>query len=69
MQGLVCDRALLIILEECAKLHKLTDEKKELEWSCKCMLPSSMGLPYFHTISEKLEGGGHILPEDIHPFW
>ena len=69
MQGLVCDRVLLIILRECTKLYKLTDNKKELEEPCKCMLPSSMGLPCFHTISERLEGGGHILPEDIHPFW
>jgi len=28
-----------------------------------------MGLPCFHTISERLEGGGYILPEDILLFW
>jgi hypothetical protein len=69
VQALVCDRALLIILGECAKLHKLVDEKKELQWPCECTIPSSMGLPCLHTVSERLKDGGHILPEDIHLFW
>jgi hypothetical protein len=28
-----------------------------------------MGVPCFHTVFERLNGNGHILPEDIHPFW
>jgi hypothetical protein len=28
-----------------------------------------MGLPCFHTINERLQGGGYILPTDIHKFW
>jgi hypothetical protein len=65
----VCDRALLIILGECAKLHTLVDQKKELQWPCECTLPSSMGLPCLYTVSERLKDGGHILPEDIHLYW
>ena len=65
----MCDRALLIILGECAKLHALVDQKKELQWPCECTLPSSMGLPCLHTVSERLKDGGYILPEDIHLFW
>ena len=45
------------------------DEKKELEWPCKCTLPSLIGLPCLHTVSKRIKDNGHILPEDIHLFW
>ena len=28
-----------------------------------------MGLPCYHIVLERLANPGHILPEDIHPFW
>jgi hypothetical protein len=28
-----------------------------------------MGLPCFHTVAKQLATPGHILLEDIHPFW
>jgi hypothetical protein len=70
VQSLVYNRALFLILAECAKLHKAKEQHVVLP-TCRCTIKASMGLPCFHTVAEHLEkpGLGYILPEDIHPFW
>ena len=70
IQRLVYDRALFLILAECAKLHKAKEQAQGAELGlCNCTIKQSMGLPCFHTVNQRLSGGGYILPEDIHPFW
>jgi hypothetical protein len=78
VQGLIYDRALYLILCECAKLHKAKEQassrvQREANRAdlgpCTCTVKTSMGIPCFHTVFERLNGNGHILPEDIHPFW
>jgi hypothetical protein len=68
VQSLVHDHALSLIVVECAKLHKAEENSQSLGL-CRCTVTSSMGIPCFHKVSERLKGVGHILPEDIHPFW
>jgi hypothetical protein len=68
IQQLVHDRALYLILFECAKLYK-EQEKEGLQWLCECTITKSHRLPCFHDISERFQAGGQILPEDVHPFW
>jgi hypothetical protein len=68
VQSLVCNRALLLILIEVAKLHKHQKENANLG-SCTCMIKQLMGLPCFHTVFERFSANTSILPEDIHPFW
>jgi hypothetical protein len=69
VQSLVYDRALFLILAECAKLHKAKEQHAVLP-ACRCTIKASMGLPCFHTVAERLKKPGlrYILPEDIHPF-
>jgi hypothetical protein len=69
VQSLVHDRALSLILVECAKLHKAKEQHGNNLPPCNCSIKASMGLPCFHVISERLSSPGYILPEDIHPFW
>jgi hypothetical protein len=78
VQGLVYDKALILILRECVKLYKAKEEASSREQRpatradlglCICTIKASMGIPCFHTIFDRLTGNGHILPEDIHPFW
>jgi hypothetical protein len=64
----VYDRALLLILVECAKLHKAKEQNSTLK-PCNCTVKASIGLPCYHTVAERLKNPGHILLEDIHPFW
>jgi hypothetical protein len=68
IQSLVYDRALHLILIQCAKLHKAKEENTHLR-PCICTIKQSMGLPCFHTIHQRFLRGGYILLEDIHPFW
>jgi hypothetical protein len=49
-------------------LHKAKEKRNDLG-ICTCTVKTSMGIPCFHTIAERLTHPGHILPEDIHPFW
>jgi hypothetical protein len=69
VQRLVHDRALQLILYECAKLHKAQEQEGGVVWPCKCTITTSHGLPCFHDVSERFNEGGQILPEDIHLFW
>jgi hypothetical protein len=69
VQQLVHDRALQLILYECAKLHKAQEQEQKITWPCKCTITNSHGLPCFHLISERFKKGGQILLIDIHPFW
>jgi hypothetical protein len=68
VQGLVYDRALLLIVRERAKLHKAED-KANIDWPCRCTIQASMGVLCYHDLFERLREGGQVLPEDIHPFW
>jgi hypothetical protein len=68
VQGLVYDRALYLIIQERAKLHKAEDDAS-LEWLCQCTIQASMGVPCFHDLFKRLRDSGQVLPEDIHPFW
>jgi hypothetical protein len=67
VQSLVYDRALFLILAECAKLYKAKEQGSL--GLCTCKIEKSMGLPCFHTVEKRLASPGYILPEDIHPFW
>jgi hypothetical protein len=67
IQSLVYNRALHLILRQCAKLHKAKEENTHLR-PCICTIKQSMGLPCFHTIHQRFVRGGYILLEDIHPF-
>jgi hypothetical protein len=67
IQSLVCDWALFLILVEWVKLHK-AEEQGSLSVYC-CTITASIGIPCFHKVFERLRGAGHILPEDVHPFW
>jgi hypothetical protein len=69
VQSLVHDKALLLILVECAKLHKAKEQQKDTLPPCNCVIKASMGLPCFHIVAQRFNSPGHILPEDIHPFW
>ena len=70
VQSLVYDKALRIILVECAKLYRLRESSAELVLGpCNCTIKQSMGLPCFHVVHERLLEGGYIFPTDIHPFW
>jgi hypothetical protein len=51
------------------ELAKLPAEKKPPESTCTCVIQSSIGLPCYHTIWKRINVGGAILPEDIHPHW
>lgn len=68
IQSLVYNRALFLILAECAKLHKEQEKSNNLG-ICTCAIKKSMGLPCFHIVSQRLAHPGNILLEDIHPFW
>jgi hypothetical protein len=78
VQGLVYDQALYLILCECAKLHKAKEQaytqvqrqtsRADLRL-CTCIVTALMGVPCFHTIFDRFAENGHILPEDIHPYW
>jgi hypothetical protein len=68
VQGLVHDRALHLIRQEKAKLHKAEDEAT-LTWPCSCTVQASLGIPCYHYLFERLKDGGRVLPKDIHPFW
>jgi hypothetical protein len=68
IQSLVCDQALFLILVERAKLHKAQEQGQNLG-VCNCTVTTSMGIPCFHKVAERLCGARHILPEDVHPFW
>jgi hypothetical protein len=77
VQGLVYDRALHLILHECAKLHKAKEAHSQAQRQtiranlgpCTCTVKSSLGIPCFHTLFDRFADNGHVLPEDIHPFW
>jgi hypothetical protein len=78
VQGLVYDRALHLILCKCAKLHKAKEQactqvQRQANRAnlglCTCTVTALMGVPCFHTLFDRFTGNGHILPEDIHPFW
>jgi hypothetical protein len=68
VQGIVYDRALLLIVRECANLHK-AEEEASLEWPCQCTIQASMGVLCYHDLFKRLRDGGQVLPEDIHAFW
>ena len=68
IQSLVHDRAMFLIVVECAKLYKAKEEHPNLG-PCHCIVKQSMGIPCFHTVHERLSSGGYILLADIHPFW
>jgi MULE transposase domain len=68
IQSLVYDQALQLIVKEVTKLNKAKSTNPILK-DCTCIIQTSMGLPCFHTVSQRLEEGGYIMPEDIHPFW
>jgi hypothetical protein len=51
VQSLVYDRALLLILVECAKLHKAKEQNSTLG-PCNCTVKASIGLPCYHTVAE-----------------
>jgi hypothetical protein len=76
VQGLVYDRALHLILHECAKLHKAKEAHSQAQRQairadlgpCTCIVKSSLGIPCFHTLFDRFADNGHVLPEDIHPF-
>ena len=70
IQGLVYDRALYLILQGRAKLHKVQAEARAELGPCNYTIKALLGLPCFYTILERVRDGlGQILPEDIHPFW
>jgi hypothetical protein len=69
VQSLVYDRALFLILIECAKLHKAKEQHGSNLPPCNCTIKASMGLPCFYIVAERLSSPGYILPEDVHPFW
>jgi hypothetical protein len=77
VQGLVYDRALYLILCECAKLHKAKETANQAQRQatradlgpCTCTVKASLGIPCFHTLFNRIADNGHILPKDIHPFW
>jgi hypothetical protein len=78
VQSLVHDRALHLILRECAKLHKAKEQasthaQKQANRAdlgpCTCIVKASLGIPCFHTVFDRFIDNGQILPEDIHPFW
>jgi hypothetical protein len=78
VQGLIYNRVLYLILCECAKLYKAKEQassqvQREANRSdlglCTYTVKTSIGIPCFHTVFKWLNGNGHILPEDIHPFW
>jgi hypothetical protein len=68
IQSLVYDQALQLIVKEVGKLNKAKAENLILP-NCTCIIQSSMGLPCFHIVSQRLQESGYIKPKDIHPFW
>jgi hypothetical protein len=77
VQGLVYDRALYLVLREYAKLYKAKKTTNQAQRQatradlgpCTCTIKASLGILYFHTLFDRFEDNGHILPEDIYPFW
>jgi hypothetical protein len=68
VQYLVYNKALLLIIHKCVKLHKF-EEEANIQWPCKCIIQSSIGLPCYHDLFKRFRDGGQVLPTDIHPFW
>jgi hypothetical protein len=68
IQSLVYDKALHLILRQCAKLHKAKEENTHLG-PCLCTIKQLISLPCFYTVYQQFLRSGYILLEDIHPFW
>jgi hypothetical protein len=69
IQGLVYNRALFLILVERAKLHKAQENGQNSLGVCTCTITTSMGIPCFYKVAERLKSTRHILLEDVHHFW
>jgi hypothetical protein len=69
VQSLVCDQALSLILVKYTKLHRVRAQHSNNLPLCNCTIKASMGLLCYHTVAEHLASPGHLLPEDIYPFW
>jgi hypothetical protein len=74
----VYDRALYLILCECAKLYKAKEQasthaqkqatRTDLEL-CTYTVKAFIGIPCFHTVFDRFAENGYILLKDIHLFW
>jgi hypothetical protein len=68
VSSLVYDRALIRILGEVARLHRVEADQPELP-PCNCIIQSSLGLLCYHVVFQRRKSLGFILPSDIHAHW
>jgi hypothetical protein len=65
---LVYNKALLLIIQQYAKLHQ-KEEEASLDWLCQYSLQASIRLPCYHILFERFCSNSQVLPEDIYSFW